>query len=212
MDSVSGVGVMDKAFTVLNAVVKRPMTLAEVVAATKLPRATAHRLLLALEVHGAIRRNGDGCYCIGLSMVGLANAASHQFPLIERAQSAAEELRDATGESVQVYVPEGDSRRCIVSYESTHGLRWIVPVGSLLPLSRGSAGRVLAGQRPNPGGWIESSEEREKGVASVSAPVTDAHGRVIAAVSVSGPIERMGAAAVKRFGAMVAGVARTLSA
>ena len=203
---------MDKAFTVLNAVVKRPMTLAEVVAATKLPRATAHRLLLALEVHGAIRRNGDGCYCIGLSMVGLANAASHQFPLIERAQSAAEELRDATGESVQVYVPEGDSRRCIVSYESTHGLRWIVPVGSLLPLSRGSAGRVLAGQRPNPGGWIESSEEREKGVASVSAPVTDAHGRVIAAVSVSGPIERMGAAAVKRFGAMVAGVARTLSA
>ena len=91
---------MDKAFSVLNAVVERPMTLSEVVAATKLPRATAHRLLLALEVHGAIRRNGDGCYCIGLSMVGLANAASHQFPLIERAQSAAEELRDATGESV----------------------------------------------------------------------------------------------------------------
>ena len=202
---------MDKAFSVLNAVVERPMTLSEVVAATKLPRATAHRLLLALEVHGAIRRNGDGCYCIGLSMVGLANAASHQFPLIERAQSAAEELRDATGESVQVYVAEGDGRRCIVSFESTHGLRWIVPVGSLLPLARGSAGRVLAGQRPKPGGWIESSEEREKGVASVSAPVTDAHGRVIAAVSVSGPIERMGAGAVRRFGAMVARVARDLS-
>lgn len=202
---------MDKAFSVLNAVVERPMTLSEVVAATKLPRATAHRLLLALEVHGAIRRNGDGCYCIGLSMVGLANAASHQFPLIERAQSAAEELRDATGESVQVYVAEGDGRRCIVSFESTHGLRWIVPVGSLLPLARGSAGRVLAGQRPNPGGWIESSEEREKGVASVSAPVTDAHGRVMAAVSVSGPIERMGAGAVRRFGAMVARVARDLS-
>ena len=212
MDSVSGVGVLDKAFTVLNAVVERPITLAEVVSATKLPRATAHRLLLALEVHGAIRRNSDGSFCVGLSTVGLANAASVQFPWIERAQAAAEELRDRTGESVQVYVAEGDGRRCIASYESTHGLRWIVPVGALLPLSRGSAGRVLSGQKTNAGGWIESSEEREKGVASVSAPVTDAVGNVIAAVSVSGPVERMGAAAVKKHGAMVARVARSLSA
>ena len=212
MDSISGVGVLDKAFTVLNAVVERPMTLAEVVTATKLPRATAHRLLLALEAHGAVRRNGEGSFCIGLSMVGLASAASVQFPWIERAHAAAEDLRNRTGESVQVYVAEGDGRRCIASFESTHGLRWIVPVGALLPLSRGSAGRVLSGQRTNTGGWIESHEEREKGVASVSAPVTDAEGTVIAAVSVSGPVERMGAAAVRKHGAMVAKVARSLSA
>ena len=212
MDSVSGVGVLDKAFTVLNAVVERPMTLADVVTATKLPRATAHRLLLALEAHGAVRRNGEGSFCIGLSMVGLASAASVQFPWIERAHAAAEDLRNRTGESVQVYVAEGDGRRCIASFESTHGLRWIVPVGALLPLSRGSAGRVLSGQRTNMGGWIESHEEREKGVASVSAPVTDAEGTVIAAVSVSGPVERMGAAAVRKHGAMVAKVARSLSA
>ena len=212
MDSVSGVGVIDKAFTVLNAVVERPLTLNEVMVATSLPRATAHRILMALEVHGAIRRNADGCYCVGPSMVGLASAAGQQFPWIERARAAAGELRDATGESVQVYVAEGDGRRCIASFESTHGLRWIVPVGSLLPLARGSAGRVLSGQRTNQGGWIESSEEREKGVASVSAPVTDADGNVIAAVSVSGPLDRMAPAAVKRHGAAVARVARSLSA
>jgi DNA-binding IclR family transcriptional regulator len=38
-------------------------------------------------------------------------------------------------------------------------------------------------------GWAESVEEREKGVASVSAPVI-LDGLVVAAVSVSGPIER----------------------
>lgn len=211
MDSISGVGVLDKAFGVLNAVVERPLTLNEVVEAASLPRATAHRLLMALEAHGAVRRNSEGAYCVGPSMVGFASAAARQFPWIEQVREAARELRDSTGESVQVYVVEGEGRRCIVSFESMHGLRWIVPVGSLLPLARGSAGRVLSGQKPNQGGWIESSEEREKGVASVSAPVTDAGGRVVAAVSVSGPIERMGPAAVRKHGTAVARAARALS-
>ncbi|MEO0494835.1 MAG: IclR family transcriptional regulator C-terminal domain-containing protein, partial [Actinomycetota bacterium] len=33
--------------------------------------------------------------------------------------------------------------------------------------------------------------EREAGVASVSAPVHDRHGVIVAAVSVSGPVERL---------------------
>jgi DNA-binding IclR family transcriptional regulator len=41
-------------------------------------------------------------------------------------------------------------------------------------------------------GWAQSAGEREPGVASVSAPVRDATGDVVAAISVSGPIDRMG--------------------
>ena len=41
-------------------------------------------------------------------------------------------------------------------------------------------------------GWAQSVAERESGVASVSAPVRDAAGSVVAAVSVSGPIDRIG--------------------
>lgn len=211
MESVSGVGVLDKAFGILDALVAGPLTLAGAVEATGLPRATAHRLLLALETHGAVRRGADGAFRPGPVFLGLAAAAAEQFPWLARASEAARDLRDSTGESVQVYVPEGESRRCVVSFESTHGLRWIVPVGALLPLARGSAGRVLAGQRVNRGGWISSSEERERGVASVSAPVTDAHGGIIAAVSLSGPLERMGADPGRRFGAATARTARTLS-
>ncbi len=40
-------------------------------------------------------------------------------------------------------------------------------------------------------GWAQSVGEREPGVASVSAPVRAPSGRVIAAVSISGPIERL---------------------
>jgi DNA-binding IclR family transcriptional regulator len=40
-------------------------------------------------------------------------------------------------------------------------------------------------------GWAQSVAEREAGVASVSAPVRSPGGKIIAAVCVSGPIERL---------------------
>ena len=40
-------------------------------------------------------------------------------------------------------------------------------------------------------GWAQCVGEREQGVASVSAPVRGPGGKVIAAVSVSGPLERL---------------------
>lgn len=211
MDSVSGVGVLDKAFVVLNALVTRPLSLSEVVEATGIPRATCHRLLSALEHHGAVRRNDEGMYCVGPTMAGLGRAATSQFPFLRKAREIATELRDKTGESVQVFMPETDGRRCVISLESPNGLRWIVPEGSLFPITRGSAGRVLSGAKLSNGGWIESVEERVKGVASVSAPVIDAAGDVIAALSISGPLERMSRNPGAKFGAMVSRGARDLS-
>jgi DNA-binding IclR family transcriptional regulator len=117
------------------------------------------------------------------------------------------DLRNATGESVQLYVADGEGRRCVVSLESTHGLRWIVPQGALLPMDRGSAGRVLRGDDV-----AETVEEREPGVASVSAAVRDRAGRVVAAVSVSGPIERMTRHPGEKFRKDVQAAARTVAA
>ena len=212
MDSVSGVGVLDKAFVVLNALVERPLNLQEVIDVTGIPRATSHRLLLALEHHGAVRRNNDGLFCLGPTLAGLGRGATVQFPFLEKAREIATALRDKTGESVQVFVPETDGRRCVVSLESPNGLRWIVPEGSLFPLARGSAGRALSGAKVTGAGWIESVEERVRGVASVSAPVVDSHGNVIAALSISGPLERMGRSPGAKFGALVVKGAKELSA
>ena len=210
MDSVSGVGVLDKAFVVLNALVARPLSLSESVEATGIPRATCHRLLAALEHHGAVRRNNEGLYCLGPTLAGLGRGAAVQFPFLERAREIATEIRDRTGESVQVFIAETDGRRCVISLESPNGLRWIVPEGSLFPLSRGSAGKVLSAKTP-PASWVESVEERVKGVASVSAPILDADGQVVAAISISGPLERMSRTPGAKFGTVVVRGAKTLS-
>ena len=78
----------------------------------------------------------------------------------------------------------------------------MVGEGALLPLHLGSAGRVLTGEVGRHG-WVETVEEREPGVASVSAPIVAAAAGVLAAVSVGGPIERLTRQPGKRFGADV---------
>ena len=143
MESVSGVGVLDKSVLVLHALSAATdgMSLAELQDATGLPRATAHRLAAALEDHGLVRRNGDGRYVLGFTLAALAGAAQRQFPLAAAARPVLERLVSTTGESVQLYVREGDNRRCVLSLQSPHGLRWIITEGEVYPLGRGSAGQ-----------------------------------------------------------------------
>jgi DNA-binding IclR family transcriptional regulator len=189
--TISGVGVLDKAVLVLDVLESGPHSLAGLVDATGLPRPTAHRLASALVAHGFARRDDDGRFALGLRLAALGRAAAGGLDLADAARLALEKLRDQTGESAQLYVRDGSRRVCVLSLESPHGLRTIVPLGASLPLDRGSAGRVLRGDDVGRRGWVESVAEREPGVASVSAPVRDGTGHVVAAVGVSGPIDRI---------------------
>ena len=202
MDTVTGVGVLDKAIDILRAVADRPAALGSLQSATGLPRATAHRLAVALEAHGLLRRDDEGRFDLGPELAALGRIADERFPLVELARAVLTRLRDDTGESVQLFVREGAHRRCVLSLPSPHALRWIVPDGARLPLELGSAGRVLSGE-VGPRGWVASVEEREAGVASVSAPVRAGDTTVVAAVSVSGPVERLTRRPGDRFGAQV---------
>lgn len=188
--TIRTVGVIDKAVALLGAVEHGALPLAGLVEQTGLSRATAHRLASALETHGLLRRDGEGRFALGPRALALGHAAVRGWPIADAAGPALAVLRDFTGESAQLYVRSGSSRVCVASLESPHGLRTIVTAGARLPLDQGSGGRVLRGE-VGPNGYIVSVEEREAGVASVSAPVTDATGSVVAAVSVSGPIERL---------------------
>ena len=128
--------------------------------------------------------------------------AAEAWPLRERAAPLLAGLRDDTGESVQLYVRDGDARLCVASLESPHELRTMVALGARLPLTRGSAGTVLRGDVPAGEQWVESVEERAPGVASVSAGARV--GGELVAISVSGPIERTTRTPGRRYGPLVA--------
>jgi DNA-binding IclR family transcriptional regulator len=207
----SGIGVLDKAMAVLYAAAEQPCGLNELCARTGLPRATAHRLAVGLETHRLLVRDGNGLWRPGPALSELATTAAD--PVVEAAAAILPRLREITGESVQLYRLEGHSRVAVAALEPSSGLRDTVPVGARLPLTAGSAAKVLLawadpetqrsvladavfGERAltevRRRGWAQSAAERAAGVASVSAPVRDSAGKVVAAVSVSGPIDRMG--------------------
>ena len=211
MDNSSGVGVLDKTVSVLNALESGPASLAQLVAGTGLARPTAHRIAVALERHRLVSRDPRGRFVLGPRIAELA-AAAGEDRLLAIAQPILIQLRDATGESAQLYRAHADTRICVAAAERASGLRDTVPVGAALPMTAGSAAQILLaweeGGRMHRGlrgakftattlaqvrrrGWAATAAEREPGVASVSAPVRGPGGRVLAAVSVSGPIERL---------------------
>jgi DNA-binding IclR family transcriptional regulator len=187
---------------VLDAVAGGAHSLGQLTEATGLSRATTHRLAVALEVHRFLARETDGRWQLGPRLI-----SPRADDLLERAAPVLGRLRDVTGESAQLYRRQGDRRVCVAAADLGSGLRDTVPVGASLPMSAGSAAQVLlafgTGEVPDDAaftartlaevrrrGWAHSVGEREQGVASVSAPVLR-KGELLAAVSVSGPIERL---------------------
>lgn len=228
----SGIGVIDKAAAILDATADSPVTLGELVDVTGLPRATAHRLAVALEVHRLLSRDPDGRFVLGPRLGELAAALPD--PVVAAAGPVLAWVRDESGESAQLYRRDGDVRVCIAAAERTSGLRTTVPLGARLPLTAGSGAqvlcawldaaaladvlpraafseRVLAEVRRR--GWAQSVAQRELGVASVSAPVRAPQtGDVIAAISISGPIERLGRTPGQRYAPILVAGARRLTA
>ena len=83
MGQSSGIGVLDKAVQVLRATTASPSGLAELCAATGLPRATAHRLAVGLEVHGLLARDAElmvheaGYRCVAAGAVNMFPHTAH---------------------------------------------------------------------------------------------------------------------------------------
>ncbi|MDU7790282.1 MAG: IclR family transcriptional regulator C-terminal domain-containing protein, partial [Corynebacterium sp.] len=186
-----------------------------------LPRATAHRLATALEAHSILVRTPEGKWKAGPALPG------NRDHLLEVAGPIMEKLREDTGESIQLYEVTGNTRTCIATREPESGLHNVVPVGRQLPLSSGSAARIIAAyvdvniedasftlqdiEAARSQGYSESIEEREAGLASISAPVFDEAGTFLAVLSISGSVERFQPSPAQKYADTLTAAARELS-
>jgi DNA-binding IclR family transcriptional regulator len=178
-----------------------------------------------------LARDTEGRFVLGPRVAELAAALPD--PVVAAAGPVLAWVRDECGESAQLYRRDGAERVCVAAAERTHGLRTTVPVGSRLPLTAGSGAQVIcAWSDPSAladilahaeftpkslaevrrRGWAQTVGQREAGVASVSAPVLAADGDLLAAISISGPIERLGRSPGTRFAPVLIAGARRIAA
>jgi IclR family KDG regulon transcriptional repressor len=200
-------------------------TLAELVTATGLPRATVFRLTQTLLARGFLAKDGPR-FTLGHQCLVLGAVASGGLDLRSLALPYLESLRDATGETTQVAVLDGLrivyvermlSERAVAYMRSRAGTvlpAWCTGLGKAMlayidqdelaarlrttvmerftPRTLASPADLLADlERIRSRGFAIDDEEREAGVRCVAAPVRDAGGRVVAALSVAGPTVRM---------------------
>ena len=196
-----GVASVDRAFEIMGAF--RPddkaLPLREISQRCNLRTSTVRRIAQSLSRHGYLQILKDGSYQVGPSPLILGALYRHSFRLGDLLLPLMRELADQTGESASVYVRRGDVRVCLCRIDSTHDVRGNVQVGDVLPLDRGSGGRVLLAFSGVKGEIYEtirsehcyaSVGERENETAGISVPFFGA-GNLMGTITLAGPRTRL---------------------
>lgn len=192
-----------------------PMTFTELLRASGLPKATLHRTLATLVREGLLRHDrASKTFQLGFRLLELAHEVWSDFDLRVAAQDALVRLRDATGDSVQLCVPNGAHVVVVANEDSARGPGSGSRVGERLAWARHAAGLAIAASLPAlqqqvlfEGLSPEATESlratldlvRARGYAmesdgtsaSIAAPVFDIEQHPVAAVAISAPADRL---------------------
>lgn len=217
------------------------MGLMEVAGAAGLDKSTASRLLESLQNQHFVHRDAQSkLYRVGAGMLSLAATISKRNRVLRLVHPFLERLRDLSGETTSFYLRIGDGRVCVDGVESYHGSVRLLPIGEAAKLTAGGTSskvilafqpesevnRILGGStfaadeqvrwREQLGqirvdGYYAAIGERTPHISTMSAPVRTAAG-VTAAVTVSGPDDRLTLDAMRRFAPTLKEVAGDVSA
>ena len=118
-----------------------PRSLTEISAETGLPLSTTHRLLAELEVWGALQRDENGRYQIGIRLWELGQHAGRQVR--EIARPLLQDLYSLTQETVHIAIREDTDALYIDRVYGSRRVPQASRVGGRLPLHATAVGKVL---------------------------------------------------------------------
>ncbi|MEU5718974.1 IclR family transcriptional regulator C-terminal domain-containing protein [Streptomyces sp. NPDC020403] len=217
----SGVGVLNKASLLLSVLEDGPASLSRIVVVSGLTRPTAHRLALALERLRLVTRDARGRFQLGPRLGEMA-VVVHGDRMLALAGSVLAGLRDRTGASARLYRRCEGGQLCVAGAEVAG--EQAVPVGTAFSLRSGAVAQVLlAWEQPEVlyagvsrarftaaaltqvrrRGWAQSLGVWDTDVVTLAAPVRGPGGRVVAALSLSGPVPVLSREPAREFGGAV---------
>jgi DNA-binding IclR family transcriptional regulator len=121
--------------------------LAELSAATGLPKTTLHRACVAMEERGFVERTGDGGYALAPRAVELGTRSACSA-LVSAFEAEAAGLLGRHDETTCLAVLDGTDALFIAKAETSQAVRLVTRVGSRLPAFAAASGRVLLAAQP----------------------------------------------------------------
>jgi len=214
-----GLNSAERAARLLALVLERsPRTERELRAELDLVEPELAPLVAALERHGLVQREGDRVRP-GPAALRFARAEVARGELVGHATASLRRLADESGETVNLMVPTAGGTEAIAQEDGRHLLGATSWIGRDVPDHASAAGKVFLahGVAPIPPrlarltertvadraaletelaavraqGYATLVDELEPGLSGVAAPVFDAAGGVVAALTVSGPTARL---------------------
>ncbi len=216
-------------------------TVSELADLAGLPKSTTSRLVAALERQGLVQRDpARGAIKPGPVLLRYARRGTSGPDLVELAGSALVRLARLSGETANLGVATSTAVEMLDQRDSRHILGSTNWVGQRVPHHGSVIGKVFLadGALPVPEGPLErlapqtttdpvelrrdlervrsrgyatAVDELEPGLWAVAAPVRDAGGSVVAALSISGPTVRLHDGLLDELGRLVRDEAFTLS-
>jgi DNA-binding IclR family transcriptional regulator len=136
---------IERGIDILMALANGARTLTDVAKATGLSKGTTFRLLASLSHEQLVIRDPeDTVYVLGPGFLRMFQGAMTNLGGIATlANSALQEVRERTGETVAIHVRIGYERICVAEQQSLNPLRYTASVGATAPIYVGSAGKML---------------------------------------------------------------------
>lgn len=151
--STNGSHVITRAAALLRVIASGPtegLSTTEVARSARVPRPSAHRLLVALNDEGMVDRDRHtGRWSLGPELYLLGANASNRYDITGEARGVIEVLARETGESVFLSARRGDETVCVSSREGSFPLRsHVLHEGIRFPLGVASAGLAILSHMP----------------------------------------------------------------
>ena len=206
---------VERAFKLLECFsTKRPkMGVTELSELIGLSKATTFRMAETLEQLGYLHKDEImQTYSIGAKVLGLGHVFLDELNFRSVAFPYMKQIRDSLDETVSLYIAVNDKRVCVERIHSSQALRRVVAIGEEVPLGRGASGKILLAfsnvqhdvdgdfiKQVKENGYVYSANERGEGISAISVPIQDFTGKIVAAMTISGPSFRYNEETLPRY-------------
>ncbi|MGH9396342.1 MAG: IclR family transcriptional regulator [Terriglobia bacterium] len=222
------------------------LPLKDIAQATGINKSTAYRILAHLEGEGYLFKGDAGAYLIGPKLALLASATNYHAVLREISRPILQQLWKATGETINLAVPDGNEVLYMDVIESPHSFRLVSHPGMRRPMHCTALGKAVMAHWPAnerekllssvifkrlapraqvraaqlrkeltrvcQRGFAVDDQESTLGARCIGAAIFGEPGKVVAAISISGPTTRVGKEQVPTLGEKVTQAAHAISA